>query len=83
MNTFRPQQYNKQRRLVWWREFREYVGDLNWKTNYTVKIFKQQKWPRVYKIGQHLHYLACHAPQSVNKKYYQAWCRFYKKYRKF
>lgn len=80
---FRPQEYNRRRKLVWWREYREYPGELNWQENYSDKNFRHQGWPRVYKIGFHLHYLACHAPRSITKKWYSAWRRFYKKYKQF
>lgn len=81
--VFRPQQYNRRRRLKWWRENKEYVGELNWQQPHSLKTFKKQGWPRVYKIGQHLHYLACHAPKPINKKWYPAWKQFIKRYKKF
>lgn len=80
---FRPQYYNPRRRLKWWREHREYAGELNWQVNHSDRTFQKQRWPRVYKIGQHLHYLACHAPMSVRPKWRSAWRKFYKTHRKF
>lgn len=80
---FRPQQYSKKRQLVWWRDYGEYVGELNWQVNLGDKVFKKMGWPRVYKIGQHLHYLGAHAPKNVNKKWHYALKRFYKRYRQF
>lgn len=80
---FRPQDFDRRRRLKWWREYRDYIGDLNWQVGYSNKNFRQMSWPRVYKIGQHLHYLACHAPLSVRPKWRSAWLRFSRKYKKF
>jgi len=80
---FRPQYYSARRRLHWWREYQEYAGTLNWQENYSDRDFRKQGWPRVYKIGQHLHYLACHSPISVRPKWRSAWQRFIKKYRNF
>lgn len=80
---FRPQHYSSRRRLIWWREYQEYAGELNWQENYNDRDFRLQKWPRVYKIGQHLHYLACHAPLAVRPKWRSAWRRFLKQHRNF
>ena len=80
---FRPQYYNPQRRLKWWLDYQEYAGELNWQENYSDRNFRRQGWPRVYKIGHHLHYLACHAPLAVRPKWRAAWQRFIKQYRNF
>lgn len=80
---YRPQFFNTRRRLKYWREYREYTGELNWQTTMDQKTFTKMGWPRVYKIGQHLHYLACHAPLAVRPKWQSAWQRFVKKYRNF
>jgi hypothetical protein len=80
---FRPQYYDSRRRLKWWRDYREYAGELNWQVNHSDRTFRKQGWPRVYRIGQHLHYLACHAPLSVRPKWRDAWRRFNFKYKNF
>ena len=80
---FRPQYFSPQRRLKWWREYQEYAGELNWQSNYSNKNFRQMGWPRVYKIGHHLHYLACHAPLPVRPRWQAAWQRFLKNHRNF
>lgn len=83
LSKFRPQYYNPRRRLKWWLNYREYAGELNWQVNHSDRTFRKQRWPRVYRIGQHLHYLACHAPMPVRSKWRVAWRRFTHKYRNF
>lgn len=83
MNKFRPQHYDPRRRLKWWLNYREYVGELNWQVGHSDRTFRRERWPRVYKIGQHLHYLACHAPLPVRSRWHMAWLRFNRKYRNF
>lgn len=80
---FRPQHYNPRGKLKWWRLYGEYVGQLNWQENVSDQTFRKLGWPRVYRIGQHLHYLACHAPKPVNSKWSRVWHRFNHKYRNF
>lgn len=80
---FRPQYYNARRKLIWWRKYQEYAGELNWQENYSDRDYRLQGWPRVYKIGYHLHYLACHAPPAVRPKWRSAWQRFIKLHRNF
>jgi hypothetical protein len=80
---FRPQDYHRGRWLKWHRSSGEYHGDYNWQENYKDKLWRKMKWPRVLKIGHHLHYLASHAPRNIRVKWQPAWRRFYKKYTKF
>jgi hypothetical protein len=79
---FRPQDYNRGRWLKWARENRDSHGQYNWQQNYSDKFWLKYKRPRVYKVGDHLHYLALHAPRSVRLKWRPAWKRFYKQHPK-
>lgn len=36
----------------------------------------------ILRVGGQLHYLACHAPLKVQKKWRVAWDKFYKRYHK-
>ena len=75
---FRPEDYNKTKWLKWQRITGDYRGEFNWQEN-----LKEKFWtPRVYKIGNHLHYLACHAPKNVRKKWKSNWQRFIQHYKK-
>lgn len=80
---FRPQDRNRGRWLKWQRESGDHWGAMNWQENYRDKLWRKLKWPRVYKIGQHLHYLASHAPRNVRVKWQPAWRRFMNHYRKY
>jgi hypothetical protein len=80
---FRPQDRNRRRWLKWHRESGEYYGLYNWQQNYSDQLWRKMKWPRYYKIGQHLHYLAQHAPKNVRAKWQSAWRRFVKHYQKY
>jgi|688.fasta_scaffold238497_2 hypothetical protein len=75
---FRPKDYNSKKWLKWQRISGDHWGELNWQENYKDNFWK----PRVYKIGSHLHYLACHAPINIRKKWYKNWQRFIKNYQK-
>jgi hypothetical protein len=45
--------------------------------------YRLTRFPGVYNIGGHLHYLAQHAPKPVRIKWLPAWRRFVAHYRKF
>lgn len=36
----------------------------------------------ILRVGKQLHYLACHSPLTVQKKWRSAWDKFYKRYHK-
>ncbi|MEY4331970.1 MAG: hypothetical protein RLZZ196_708 [Bacteroidota bacterium] len=80
---FRPQDYNKRRWLVWQRKTGEHRSLYNWQNYLPNKIRKKAKYSQLMQIGAHLHYLGCHAPPNIRKKWYQAWLRFTKHYPKF
>lgn len=58
-----------------------------WIKNYNFldrsEIYELQHFPRVYRIGSQLHYLALHAPEAVSLKWRTANRRFVDHYRKF
>jgi hypothetical protein len=83
MIKFRPLDYNRPRWLSWRRKTGDSRGQYNWSQNYSDRLWRKIKWPRYYKIGQHLQYLALHAPPSVRSKWRLNWRRFSNKYRKF
>jgi hypothetical protein len=77
---FRPFLLSPKYRLKYWLQFKKHINYnfIDRKKNYTLSSF-----PRAYKIGGHLHYLASHAPLSVRKKWKPAFRRFCQKYKKF
>jgi hypothetical protein len=83
VKKFRPKDYNRRRWLSWQRQTGDSYGQYNWQTNYSDRLWRKMKWPRYYQIGQHLQYLALHAPQNVRAKWRPAWRRFINHYRKY
>lgn len=79
---FRPQDYNKGRWLRWMRNNQDQRGLYNWQNYLSVKIQRKAKYTAIMQIGHHLHYLGCHAPKPVRKKWYPNWLRFIKHYPK-
>jgi len=77
---FRPFYMSPKYRLKYWLQFRKHINYnfIDRKKNYTLSSF-----PSVYKIGGQLHYLADHAPLSVQKKWKPVFRRFCQQYRKF
>lgn len=80
---FRPQDYNRYRWLTWQRKTGDSRGQYNWQQSYSDRLWRKIKWPRYRRIGQHLHYLANHAPKNVRTKWQPAWRRFIKHYPKY
>lgn len=80
MNRFRPQDNNK-RYLIKQRRKYGYTDLSNWQT-------RVDWWPPGYGLNQQsisrrfsqLHYLACHAPKPVAKKWRSAYNQFEKKH---
>ena len=79
---FRPQGWPRREVIRCYRENGHCIGIYNWYTRSSVDDYLIES-PKIYKIGSHLHYLACHAPKNIRAKWNSAWRRFYKNYPKF
>lgn len=70
---FRPCQYNK-RSLVRY----GHRPELHWQSRKVLAIKNY-----LQHLGGVLHYLACHAPEPIQKKWQKPWRRFIDQHRKF
>lgn len=81
MNRFRPQEIYPRYRLKYWLKYGRYPSH-NWQSRYTYKRVhplpvNQETLGRIF---SRLHYLACHAPKPVQKKWRPAYNNFIKRY---
>lgn len=67
--AYRPQSWNGKFKL------KNRVGIWHWHER---RCFDTHK----YRVGGQLHYLACHAPHPIMKKWRSAWNKFFKRYHK-
>ena len=77
---FRPFYISPRYRLKFWLQFGKHV---NYNMIDRKKEYKLNSFPKVYKIGGQLHYLADHAPLAVQKKWKPVFRKFCQRYRKF
>lgn len=68
--VFRPQHFSGKYKLK-----NRNVGIWHWHTRRSFDSF-------LYRTAGVLHYLGCHAPLPIQKKWYPVWKRFEQKYRK-
>jgi len=80
VNKFRPQNISK-RYIIKERLLTGHVESYNWQSRiewYPVGYRLNKK--TISKQFSRLHYLACHAPESVNKRWKKPYDNFYKKH---
>ena len=74
---FRPHNYPKQWLIKERRQGRSYGGSFRIRKDYPFKLVNERAIGRIF---SRLHYLACHAPDAVNKKWYKAYNNLMNKY---
>jgi hypothetical protein len=73
MKVFRPQNLSK---TIFFYNRNIY----NWNNTFSINRYKESNKQTISKIFSNLHYLACHAPKKVNKKWLIIYNKFMNKH---